>query len=184
MKKIILSVAVSLDGFIEGPDKEIDWISFNAEDGSALNEFLQEIDTILYGRASYEAWGNYTPPADASAFEKEIYNTTNLMSKYVFSTSKTRFEGNVKVVQSDILNFVKELQRQPGKNIWLYGGASLTTTFMNLDLVDEFRMAVMPVILGDGNRLFRDIRHRTNLRLIKAESTASGVLGLQYERLR
>lgn len=106
------------------------------------------------------------------------------MSKYVFSTSKTRFEGNVKVVQSDILNFVKELQRQPGKNIWLYGGASLTTTFMNLGLVDEFRMAVMPVILGDGNRLFRDIRHRTNLRLIKAESTASGVLGLQYERLR
>lgn len=184
MKKIILSVAVSLDGFIEGPNKEIDWISFNPEDGSALIDFLQEIDTILYGRISYEAWGNYTPPPDASEFEKEIYKTTNLMSKYVFSTSKTRFEGNVKVVQSDITAFVKELQRQPGKNIWLYGGASLTTTFMNLDLVDEFRMAVMPVILGEGNRLFRNIHHRTHLKLIKSESTPSGVLGLHYERSR
>ena len=77
MRKIILSLAVSFDGFIEGPNKEIDWLSFTPETGEVLNKFLQEIDTVLYGRVSYEAWGTYQPAADAADFEKNFYSKLN-----------------------------------------------------------------------------------------------------------
>src|SRR5262249_15283433 len=152
--------AVSLDGYIEGPNKEIDWIVFDEEGGNALFNFIKEIDTILYGRVSYETWGSYTPADDSTAFEKEFYTATNKMNKYVFSFSKEQIEGSPIVVNSGIAACMKELKQQPGKDIWLYGGSGLISTFVNMDLVDEFRLAVMPVIVGSGTPLFRKIKNR------------------------
>src|SRR5262245_41554637 len=102
MRKIILTLAVSLDGFIEGPNREIDWIEFTEETGNALGKFLEEIDTVLYGRVSYEAWGNYSPPENGSDFEKNFYAALNQMTKFVFSRSKTAFGGNPTVVRTGI----------------------------------------------------------------------------------
>jgi len=178
-----MSLAVSLDGFIEGPNREIDWIEFTEEAGTALSQFLEEIDTVLYGRVSYEAWGHYTPPADSADFEKEFYKKLNKTTKYVFSTTKDHFEGNPIVVKSDIKHTIEQLKQQPGKHIWLYGGSQLITTFLNLDLVDEFRIAVMPIVLGAGNPLFKEISHRVKLKLLKAEGSPSGVVELNYERV-
>jgi dihydrofolate reductase len=184
MRKIILNVAVSLDGFIEGPNKEIDWIVFDAEGGNALNAFAQEIDTILYGRVSYEGWGNYTPPADADTFDKNFYATTGKMTKYVFSSTKDKFEGNPTVIHSNIAERMHQLKQQPGKSIWLFGGGVLITTFMNLGLVDEFRLAVMPVIIGSGTPLFKDIKDRLSLKLTKAAPSTAGVMELWYEKVK
>lgn len=183
MRKIILTLAVSLDGFIEGPNREVDWIEFSEETGKALGKFLKEIDTILYGRTSYEAWGNYTPSDTSSDFEKNFYKTLNNMTKYVFSSSKAKFDGNPIVVKSDILHTIQNLKQRAGKNIWLYGGASLISTFVNLNLVDEFRLAVFPIILGDGNPLFKEIKYRTKLKLLEVNSGKSGVVELRYEKL-
>lgn len=182
MRKIILNLAVSLDGFIEGPNKEIDWIIFDAEGGDSLHEFIKGIDTILYGRVSYEAWGTYTPADNAPDFEKEFYTATNKMTKYVFSSSKDQFQGNPIVLNSGIAESMQQLKQRAGKDIWLYGGSGLISTFMNLDLVDEFRLAVMPVIIGSGTPLFNDIRNRVDLKLTKARSSKSGVLELWYEK--
>ncbi|MBA4053735.1 MAG: dihydrofolate reductase [Marivirga sp.] len=182
MRKIILSLAVSLDNFIEGPNGEVDWMTFNEETGIALHKFIQEIDTILYGRISYELYGNYTPPENSSDFEKDFYMKTNKMNKYVFSSSRTEFGGTPTVVHSDIQKSMERLKQQSGKNIWLYGGAKLITSFMNLNLIDEIRIAVMPVILGRGKPLFSEINDRVNLKLIKVESSTLGVVGLYYER--
>jgi len=183
MRKIILNLAVSLDGFIEGPNKEIDWIIFDAEGGSALNDFAKEIDTILYGRTSYEAWGTYVPSENAPDFEKDFYAATGKMTKYVFSSTKEKFPGNPVVVSKDIAAAMQQLKQQPGKDIWLYGGAGLITTFLNLQLIDEFRLAVMPVILGSGTPLFRDIKDRVPLRLADAKTSRSGMLELRYEKI-
>src|SRR5262245_12217986 len=102
MRKIILCLAISFDGYIEGPNSEIDWITFDEEAGDSLGKFIEGIDTILYGRVSYEKWGAYQPGDDAPVFEKEFYATTGKMTKYVFSHAHSTFEGDPIVVQSEI----------------------------------------------------------------------------------
>ncbi|MEJ8819272.1 dihydrofolate reductase family protein [Lacibacter sp. H407] len=182
MKKVILSVATSLDGFIEGPNREIDWIPFTEDGVKALEQFLNEIDTVLYGRISYETWGNYVPAEDSTDFDKNFYAGLNKMKKYVFSTTKKNFEGNPIVVQSNIEETVNKLKQESGKNIWLYGGAELVTGFVNLDLVDEFRIAVFPIILGAGRSLFKNIDHRVKLKLIDVITGPSGIAEFRYEK--
>lgn len=183
MRKIILCVATSLDGYIEGPNGEVDWMVFSEESGKVLSAFLTEIDTILYGRISYEAWGNYTPPENASAFEKDFYNTTAGMRKYVFSTTKTAFDGNPTVIQSNLHHAIHTLKEQDGKHIWLYGGADLISSFMKHNLIDEFRIAVMPILLGSGKPLFKEFEQRIKLKLLKVNSGKSGVVELNFEKL-
>ncbi len=184
MRKVILCLAVSFDGFIEGPNGEIDWIVFDPEGRSELTEFIQEIDTVLYGRISYEMWGNYPLTENSSDFEKNFYGALSRMDQYVFSKTKDEFEGNATVVKSGVPELIQKLKQHTGKNIWLYGGASLITTFMNLDLVDEFRIAVMPVIIGQGKPLFKDIADRHKLKLVDVKTSKAGVLGIRYEAVR
>lgn len=179
-----MCLAVSFDGYIEGPNGEIDWIVFDAEGGSDLTDFVEEIDTVIYGRTSYEMWGN-PPLTDASSeFEKDFYGRLAAMDRYVFSTTKSELEGNATVLRSGAAELVRELKSKPGKHIWLYGGASLITTFMNLDLVDEYRIAVMPVIIGKGKPLFKDVEQRHKMKLIDVKSSKAGVLAVKYETVR
>lgn len=182
MKNIILSVATSLDGFIEGPNREVDWLSFTEETAKVLEAFLNEIDTVFYGRVSYEAWGNYAPAEGSSDFEKNFYQRLSKMEKYVFSTTKDSFDGNPTVVRADIENSVSTLKREEGKNIWLYGGADLVTTFVNLNLIDEYRIAVFPIILGSGRPLFKGINHRVMLKLHEVKTGKSGVVEYRYRK--
>ncbi|HEX6279198.1 MAG TPA: dihydrofolate reductase family protein [Pyrinomonadaceae bacterium] len=185
MRNVILSAAISFDGFIEGPNGEIDWIIFgDDEGGSDLMELIGEIDTVLYGRVSYEMWGNPVITEESSEFEKNFYGRLLEMDRYVFSRTKTEVEGNATVVSDGIVDLVEDLKSRPGKNIWLYGGASLVTTFMNLDLVDEFWLGVMPVILGKGTPLFQDVEQRHKLRLKSSKASKSGVIGVRYETVR
>jgi dihydrofolate reductase len=183
MRKVILTLAVSLDNYIEGPNKEVDWMTFDEETAIELNNFLQEIDTILYGRVSYELYGNYFPADSSADFEKDFYRQVNKMTKYVFSTSKAEFGGNPKIVKSDIVQTIQKLKQQPGKDIWLYGGAKLISTFMNSNLVDEIRMAVIPIILGGGTPLFNGIKDRVKLKLLATKTSKSGVVALSYAML-
>ena len=181
MRKVILSLAVSFDGFIEGPNGEIDWIVFDQEGGNELNSFLEEIDTIFFGRVSYELWGTYKVTEQSSVFEKEFYATLDKMDKYVFSSKRDNLEGNPIIIRGDIETLVKDLKEKPGKHIWLYGGAGLITTFMNLGLVDEFRIAIIPVILGKGKPLFKDIARRLRLKLKAIKTSTSGVIMVYYD---
>lgn len=184
MRKVILCLAVSFDGFIEGPNGEIDWIVFDKDGGSDLMSFVDEIDTVFYGRVSYELWGN-PPITDASSdFERSFYGALKKMDRYVFSTTKTELEGNPTVVSSRIEKLVRDLKQKPGKHIWLYGGSDLIRTFMNHDLVDEYRIAIMPSIIGEGKPLFSGIVSQHKLRLIEATPSNSGVLAVKYEAKR
>ena len=182
MRKIILDLAVTLDGFIEGPNGEIDWLVKDEETdfGDILTNILADIDTIFYGRVSYDLWGNYYPEKNASPKLKAAYDLLHSKKKYVFSRTK-KSDGKATFIDSNIKERVEEILQEPGKNIWLYGGGKLITTFMNLGLVDVYRLAVHPVILGSGKPLFEIIKASVGLKLIDAKPSSSGVILLTYE---
>lgn len=179
MKKIVLDLAVSLDGFIEGPNGEIDWCIM--EEDMDFEGFLSGIDTIFYGRVSYDAWGNFQPAADADAGEKLFWENIHAKKKVVFS-SQEREDGNASFISKDISARVEEIKRSGGKDIWLYGGASLIHTFIDMGLVDRYRIAVHPLVLGQGKPLFENLRERLNLKLAGTRAFRSGVVQLIYER--
>jgi dihydrofolate reductase len=176
-RRIILDLAVTLDGFIEGKNGEVDWCIMDPEMG--FINFLTQIDTILYGRKSYDLWGKFTPESE-DVDEKEMWELVHSKQKYVFSRTQKGTDNKAIFINEQILEEVKKLKNKPGKDIWLYGGASLITSFMNKGLVDEVRLSVHPVILGEGKPLFNDIQERVNLKLVHTRSFSSGVVQLIY----
>jgi dihydrofolate reductase len=179
MRKIILDLAVTLDGFIEGPNQEIDWCIM--DDDMDFDSFLSQIDTIFYGRVSYDTWGNYQPAANSSETELKIWSAVHSKNKYVF-THHPRQDGNATFIHTDILENVKEIKQQEGKDIWLYGGAGLITTFINYGLIDIYRISVHPVALGAGKPLFENLTDRVQLELLETRPFRSGVVQLIYQR--
>ncbi|MDI4643622.1 dihydrofolate reductase family protein [Cohnella hashimotonis] len=177
-RKIILDLAVTLDGFIEGKNGEVDWCIMDAEMG--FDRFLNQIDTIFYGRKSYELWGQFTPDQESGEAEKQFWELVHRKEKYVFSRTQKGTDHNAVFINDNLLEEVDRIKNKPGKDIWLYGGASLITTFIRLGLVDEFRLSVHPVVLGEGKPLFVDVRQRLNLKLVDTKSFSSGVVQLIY----
>jgi dihydrofolate reductase len=177
-RRIILDLAVTLDGFIEGKNGEVDWCIMDAD--MEFSNFLNCIDTIFYGRKSYDLWGQYIPDQEASESEKGIWEQVHSKKKYVFSKTQKQVDQHVTFINADIVEKVNEIKNQPGKDIWLYGGSSLITTFINLGLVDEFRLSIHPVILGEGKPLFIDINQKQDLKLVQSKQFSSGVVQLCY----
>ncbi len=176
-RKILLDLAISLDGFIEGKNGETDWCIMDEDMDFA--GFLNSVDTILYGRKSYELWWEYIPDIQATDMEREIWKSVHSKKKYVFSKTLTKLENGV-LIKDNIAEEIDKLKSEPGRDIWLYGGASLITTFINLNLVDEYRLSVHPVILGAGKPLFININQRLGLKLVDTRSFSSGVVQLSY----
>ncbi|MCM3763972.1 dihydrofolate reductase family protein [Neobacillus niacini] len=176
-RRIILDLAVTLDGFIEGKNGEVDWCIMDSD--MMFTDFLNQIDTILYGRKSYDLWGQFSPKTN-DATEKELWRLVHSKDKYVFSRTQTGMNHKATFINDNIFEEVMILKNKPGKDIWLYGGASLITTFINLGLVDEFRLSVHPVILGEGKPLFNDIKQRLNVKLAQTKTFSSGVVQLIY----
>lgn len=181
MKKIILDLASTLDGFIEGPNGEIDWCVMDEE--MNFDGFLAGIDTIFYGRVSYDLWGNFQPGATAGEAEKKLWSAVHSKKKYVFS-HKPRQDDKATFITYGLAGEVAGIQQQEGKDIWLYGGAKLIKTFADLNLIDIYRISVHPVVLGAGRPLFEDLKERINLRLTAVNRFRSGVVQLIYENQR
>ncbi|MDG0813976.1 dihydrofolate reductase family protein [Cohnella rhizosphaerae] len=177
-RKIILDLAVTLDGFIEGKNGEVDWCIMDAEMG--FDRFLNSIDTIFYGRKSYDLWGQFTPDQESGEAEKQFWELVHRKEKYVFSRTQKGTGHQAAFINDHLVEEVDRIKNKPGKDIWLYGGASLITTFIRLGLVDEFRLSVHPVVLGEGKPLFVDVRQRLNLKWVDTKSFSSGVVQLIY----
>lgn len=178
MKKIILNLAVTLDGFIEGPNGEVDWCIM--DDDMDFGSFIASIDTIFYGRVSYDAWGNFQPDETTSPAEKAMWQGIHAKQKYVFS-HQSRQDDKATFISSDIANQVAAIKQQGGKDIWLYGGASLIKTFIQSGLIDVYKVSVHPVVLGTGKPLFEDLKGRIGLKLTDTRVFKSGVVELTYE---
>jgi dihydrofolate reductase len=169
MRKIILQLAVSLDGFIEGPKGEFDWCFTDQDYG--MSDFFKRIDAVFMGRKSYEL---------ALAMESEAPTGFPKMKEYVFSNTMQTAKDGVVIVRGDIKMEVDKIKNQEGKDIWLFGGADLVSNLMNLGLVDELILAIHPVVLGAGKPLFKEITDRTWLELTSHEVYSSGLVMLRY----
>lgn len=178
MKRIILNLAVSLDGFIEGPNGETDWCVM--DDDMNFGAFIESTDTIFYGRVSYDAWGNFEPDENTSPTEKALWEGIHSKNKVVFS-SQNRTNEKATFISSDIAEKVAEIKKRGGKDIWLYGGANLIKTFIHLGLIDIYKISVHPVALGSGKPLFEDLKERVRLKLTDTRVFRSGVVELTYE---
>ncbi len=168
MRKILLNIAVSLDGYIEGPKGEIDWCFVDQDYG--MNAFMKRIDTIFFGRRSY---------ALALQMGPHLYPE---YAKYVFSHTLTRGEAGTHIINGDLEKEVRKIQREKGKDIWLFGGGKLVSDFVNHNLIDELHLAIHPFLLGGGTPLFQNIRRRTLYVLKGSNEYSTGLVQLVYER--
>ncbi len=166
MRKVILNVAMSLDGLIEGPNGEYDWCFTDQDYG--MKDFLNSIDTIFYGRKSYE-----------SMIKAGGSNPFDNKKSFLFSNS-LKPGPDYELVSGDISRTVTEIKHSKGKNIWLFGGASLTAAMIKDGLVDELLLAVHPIILGKGKALFDILDKREPLTLLGTKQYTSGLVSLHY----
>ncbi|MFN2569857.1 MAG: dihydrofolate reductase family protein [Candidatus Dormibacteria bacterium] len=184
MRKLILMMSVSLDGFIEGPDREIDWHLVDDELHSHLNEQLSAMGAFLSGRVTHELMAGFWPRADSDPSSTgpmvEFARIWRDMPKIVYSRTLQRAGWNTRVVREVVPEEVNELKDQAGGDLVL-GGADLAATFMRHDLIDEYRLYVHPVIVGRGTPLFRPSDARTELRLEEARTFGNGVVLLRHQ---
>ena len=170
MRKIILNLAISLDGFIEGPNGEYDWCFTDQDYGMAA--FFDRVDTIFIGRKSWELTQTMTDPVPGMPVMKE----------YVFSNTLKEVKPSQTIVSGDIIKAVNEIKAAEGKDIWLFGGASLTRTMMNADLIDEYSLAIHPILLGSGKLLFPKLDQRLPLKLTDCKTYSSGLIIANYTK--
>jgi len=180
MRKIIVSNVVSLDGFFEGVHQEIDWFTVDESFFEYARQLLNEADTILFGRVTYEMMAAFWPNAiDEDAV---ITHKMNHLSKIVFSTTLKKVEwNNAKLVKGNLSKEVKNLKEQPGKDIVIFGSGTLVNQLTQLGLIDEYRMIVNPLILGKGNPMFKGMDEKINLKLLDTKVLKSGVVILYYK---
>lgn len=166
MRKIIVNLAVSLDGFIEGPKGEFDWCFTDQDYG--MTDFLESIDTILMGRKSFETFIKASP---------DLFNDKHII---VFSGSLLDSPKSNISISRDFHITIEDLKNTPGKNIWFFGGAELLNSFLENNLIDSISLAVHPILLGCGKKLFVNQHNNLKLELCGLVQYDSGLVQLNY----
>ena len=189
MRKIISFMHISLDGFVAGPNGEMNWIKVDEEIFDHVGKRISETDTALYGRVTYQMMENYWPAAGskptASKHDIEHSKWYNKAHKVVLSkTMKNAGLTNTKIISdnlSDIINEIKQSRNGGSKDILLFGSPTATHSLIQLNLIDGYWLFVNPIILGRGIPLFVDIKDKINLSLVPpTKQFSSGVTELNY----
>jgi dihydrofolate reductase len=175
MRTIFWQMMVTLDGFVEGPNGELDWHVVDDDFQRYVDEMLASIDTILLGRVTYEGFAGYWP----SATEPEA-RRMNELRKIVFSKTLETAEWNNSAIARDVASEIARLRTEPGKDIALFGSPTLAARLVELGLFDEWRFLVAPVVLGAGKPLFRCKPARTAVHLAEVGRLGSGTVALTY----
>jgi dihydrofolate reductase len=185
MRKIILMMSVSVDGFFEGPNRDLDWHLVDNELHQHFNDELGTMGAFLDGRVTYELMAAFWPTADADPSNAgpvaEFARIWLEMPKLVFSRTLERAEWNATVVREVVAEEMMELKAQPGGDLML-GGANLAASFIRLGLIDEYRIYVHPVVIGRGTPLFQLPGLRLDLTLAETRTFGNGVVLLRYQR--
>ena len=176
MRKLQVAEFLTLDGVMEAPDQ---WNSpfLNEEMGMDIGSSLFKIDALLYGRRTYEEMAAAWPGRTG-----DMADRFNSISKYLVSTTLSEATwNNSKLIKGNIAEEVSKLKHENGQNIAILGSCDLVNTLMQHDLIDEYLLLVMPLVLGKGKRLFREGIH-TTLRLVESKTYSTGAVSLTYQR--
>lgn len=172
-RKLVLYIATSLDGYIAKPQDDIGFLSAVAQEGQDYGyaEFLEGVDAVILGRKTYDiivSMGIEFPHSDKDS--------------YVITRSARPATGSVKFYSGELKSLVQQLKSQKGKNIYCDGGAEIANELIRHDLIDEFIISVIPVLVGDGIRLFKDHRPEQLIELLDVKSFDTGLVQLHYRR--
>jgi dihydrofolate reductase len=181
VRKLISFVVVTLDGYTEGPNQEFDWPNVDDE----FNEFgisqLNDIDTLVFGRVTYEGMASYWPTPAALEDDPAVADRMNSIPKIVFSTTLDNADWqNTRLVKGSVADTISELKQQPGKDLAIFGSSDLTVSLLEQGLVDELRVMVNPILLGAGRPLFTGLRDRVPLTLQRTTTFRSGNVLFHY----
>jgi len=193
MRKIIAALQVSVDGFIEGPKGELDWaIMEDEETWRDVFAMLESVDTCILGRVMYPDYEQYwlavlanptgsLPLSRKSATKNEIAYArwADKTPHIVVSKTLAEVEWKTARIVRDVEE-IRKLKQQPGKDMYVVGGATLVSSLMNAGLIDEVKVMVNPVILGGGKALFKDVNERKSLELVRTRPLKSGKVSLTY----
>ena len=188
MRKIIVSEFYTLDGLMSDPEDKMEWVtgSFNDEMGKYESDLYDNADTLLLGRTTYKIFEGYWPQAPSnpatSQGDIEMAHKMNNLTKIVFSHTLESVEWkNSKLLKEINPEEIVKMKQGKGKNILVIGSASIVQQLTNLGLIDEYHLLVHPVVLGSGKPLFKNIKDRLGLKLVKTETFKNGVVLLLYQ---
>lgn len=192
MRKVISLIHLSLDGFAAGPNDELDWIAFDDEVQADAHRLHAVADAVIWGRRTYEGMAGYwlSVPGNPQSTPAELEHARWLegATKIVVSRTLDHVDWggatNTVLIKDDIAARVNELKRQPGADIWFLGSTALAQTFMQLDLIDEYRINLNPRVLGQGKPLFAGVTRDFALKLLESKTFGNGVVALRYEPVR
>ena len=184
MRRIIAALQTSVDGFIEGPNGELDWaMAEDEETWRDMDETLSLVDTFILGRGMYPAYEQYwlallanpTGTKNENAYARHADKIPHI----VLSKTLDKVAWKVTRIVRDVEE-IRKMKQRPGKDMLTFGGAALVSSLMNLGLIDELRLMVNPIILGGGKALFKDVKEQQSLKLIRAKPLKSGKVSLTY----
>jgi dihydrofolate reductase len=183
MRKVIYSMLISLDGYVESPGGDIGWAAPDEEVHVFINDMSRDIGGALYGRRLYENMSSYWPTADARqdapALVVDFARIWRAMPKYVFSATLDKVDWNSTLVTGDTEEEVRRLKAQEGGDLEV-GGATLAHSLLRLGLIDEFRIFFHPIVLGRGKPFFPELDSSVRTRLIENRAFRSGIVYLRY----
>ena len=185
MGKIISFMHISLDGFVAGPNGEMDWIKVDEEIFDHISMRISETDTALYGRVTYQMMEDYWPTAadKPTAGKHDIEHSRWYSEAHKVVLSKTMKDAgliNTTIISDNLSDRVNEVKQQTGNDILLFGSPTATHSLTELNLVDGYWLFVNPIILGRGIPLFVNIKEKVKLKLLTTRPFTSGVTELNY----
>ncbi|WP_160067062.1 dihydrofolate reductase family protein [Sphingobacterium bovisgrunnientis] len=175
MRKLCLFIACSLDGYIAKPNDDLSFLKLVEKNGEdyGYNDFIATIDTLIIGRKTYDWVKNNIGTTHYDNGDRDVY---------VISRTPLTNVGRTFFYSEDLKNLIVRLKSQPGKNMYCDGGAEIINSLLKEDLIDEMTISIVPVLLGDGIRLFQNNRPEQNLEFISSKSYDTGLVQIHYKR--
>jgi dihydrofolate reductase len=185
MRKLISFIHVSLDGFVAGPNGEMDWIKVDDEIFDHVGKRISEGDTALYGRVTFQMMESYWPTAADSptATKHDIEHSKWYQNAHKVVLSKTLDDAdlaNTEIIRGDLSRKINEIKKQQGTDILVFGSPTATHSLIRENLIDGYWLFVNPIILGKGIPLFVDIKDKIKLNLLNTRQFSCGVTELSY----
>jgi dihydrofolate reductase len=181
MRKVIFQLMVTVDGYYEGPNREIDWHVVDDEFNEYANHLLTQVDTLVFGRVTYELMASFWPTGQAKRDDPITAGNMNRLKKVVFSTSLLKVDWqNTQLVKTDPVAEVARMKQEPGMDIAIFGSSDLALSLIEHHLIDEFRLFFNPIVLGKGKPIFQGIKAPLHLKLVETRAFKSGNVLITY----